>query len=352
MLVKKICTLSFASLFMFAVSSVNVAAEEKQEEYEMLHAELENLATESEDIREAIDDIQWFNKLGDIAYVDKVWQYSTPAKENGNALKFHSHVFIPKNRKSEKVPLMIVAHGGINGAFQTKYAHILRELVTQGYAVIAPEYRGSKGFGEKFKRAMDKGGKELDDIHMARNFMLETFPFVDNARVGIMGWSFGGFIAAMSPMIYPEDYQAAFSGNPVSNLAYRMTYKKAEYRAIFESKNLIGKSALEDRQAYIDRSPVGHVDKLKTPLLIHTTSSDKVVRLEEIQTLVDALETAGKNVQYKVYENAPGDHSFERLHTGLARKARLEMYAFLNGILVPDNPFKSESDLVDSWILK
>ncbi|WP_052515454.1 alpha/beta hydrolase family protein [Dethiosulfatarculus sandiegensis] len=198
-----------------------------------LKTEMEKIKTDHESLLESIDDILWFNKLSDIAYVDKIWQYSSPVKAKGNVLKFHSHVFIPKQRKPGKIPLIVFAHGGMNGAFQTKYAHIIRELITQGYAVIAPDYRGSRGFGAKLKKALDKGGKELDDIHMARNFMLDTFSFIDKQRVGIMGWSFGGYAAAMSPMIHPDDYQEAFSGNPVSNLAFRMSYKNKKVQVCF-----------------------------------------------------------------------------------------------------------------------
>jgi dipeptidyl aminopeptidase/acylaminoacyl peptidase len=156
----------------------------------------------------------------------------------------------------------------------------------------------------------------------------------------------------MSAMIYPDDYQVAFSGNPVSNLAFRMSYKSPKYRSIFESKNLIGKTVEQDREAYIKRSPIGHVQKLKIPILIHTTDSDKVVRVEEVQTLVEALKKAKKDVTFKVYQNAPGDHSFERMHTELAREARIEVYKFLADILKPENPFKNSTELTDSWIIR
>ena len=339
--------IALLSLFILLFSGVTWA-EEQSPENQLQQAIIKNREVQ-EQMEEAIDDIQWFNKLDDIAYVDKAWLYSTPIKKQGNKLKFFAHVFIPKNRDG-KIPLIVFAHGGLYGAFQTKYAHIMRELIAQGYAIVAPEYRGSRGFGGKFKQAIDKGGKELADVHMAREFMLDSFPFIDDQRVGIMGWSFGGHVAAMSAMLYPEDYQVAFSGNLVSNLLYRMSYKNKGYQQEFV--NIIGKTHEEAPQAYLERSPVGHVENLKTPFLIHSTTSDKVVKEDEILTLVEALKKAGKKFEFKMYDNLPGDHSFERLYTRQARDARVDVYQFLAQYLKPANPFNSSAQLVDSWITK
>lgn len=316
---------------------------------EELKEKIEDIRTFQDQLMEAVDDLQWFNRLSDIAYVDKAWLYSAPAGKKKTKLKFYSHTFIPKERAAGKIPLMVLAHGGLNGSFQTKYAHIVRELVVQGYAVIAPEFRGSRGFGKKFEEANDKGGRELEDVHMARNFMVETFSFIDENRVGVMGWSIGGFTAGMSVMLYPKDYAAAFSGNPVANLQFRMGYRGKKYNAAYVE--MIGKSVEEDPKSYLDRSPAGNAERLQIPYLIHTTTSDRVVRVDEVMTLIDALKKAGKSFEYKIWEDAPGDHSFERMHTPLAREARVEVYQFMARYLTPENPFSKAGQLVEAWML-
>ena len=89
---------------------------------------------------------------------------------------------------------MVLIHGGVHGNFGTGSAAIVRELVEQGYVVVAPEYRGSTGYGRGFYEAIDYGGLEVEDTYASRNYMLENFDFIDESRIGIMGWSHGDFI--------------------------------------------------------------------------------------------------------------------------------------------------------------
>jgi dipeptidyl aminopeptidase/acylaminoacyl peptidase len=80
---------------------------------------------------------------------------------------------------------------------------------------------------------------------------------------------------------------------------------------------------------YRRRSPVTHVQKLKVPLLVHTSTNDRDVNVVEVQGLITALKAAGKDFEYKVYEDAPGGHSFNRMDYPLARDSRAEVYRFL-----------------------
>ena len=78
-----------------------------------------------------------------------------------------------------------------------------------------------------------------------------------------------------------------------------------------------------------------HAAKLATPLLIHTNTSDEDVNVLEVQRLIAALKAEGKPFEYKIYENAPGGHSFNRTDTRLARDSRREIHAFLRKHLKP-----------------
>jgi dipeptidyl aminopeptidase/acylaminoacyl peptidase len=80
---------------------------------------------------------------------------------------------------------------------------------------------------------------------------------------------------------------------------------------------------------YRRRSPVTHVAKLKVPLLVHTSTNDRDVNVVEVQSLIAALKAAGKDFEHKVYEDAPGGHSFNRMDYLLARESRQEVYRFL-----------------------
>jgi dipeptidyl aminopeptidase/acylaminoacyl peptidase len=151
--------------------------------------------------------------------------------------------------------------------------------------------------------------------------------------VGIIGWSHGGYHALLNVLNWPKAYQVAYAGVPVSDLVQRMGYKDQAYRDIFAG--FIGKQAVDDPAEYRKRSPVNHVAKLETPLLVHTNTNDEDVNVMEVEHLIEALKAANKRFEYKVYDNAPGGHRFNRIDTPLARASRKEVYAFLAKYLKP-----------------
>jgi dipeptidyl aminopeptidase/acylaminoacyl peptidase len=234
--------------------------------------------------------------------------------------------------------LIVFPHGGVHSNMGSSYAHIIGELIRQGYLVIAPEYRGSTGYGEKLYKLIDYGGLEVEDTYAARNWMVENSDLVDPKRIGIMGWSHGGLHALLNVFDHPDDYQAAFAGVPVSDLVARMGYKTQKYRDLYSADHHIGKTAHEDVNEYRRRSPAWNAEKLRTPLLIHTNTTDEDVNVLEVEHLIKSLKAAGKEFEYKIFEEAPGGHVFDRLDTKLAKEARTEIYRFLARYLHPPNP--------------
>ncbi len=299
----------------------------------------------NDQVLKALDDLEWRLKLGDVADVDKIAYTSLPpahvtnrtAPGATNPLIIHAYTFIPKNLdRTNKHPLLVLAHQGIHGnVSSSELGHILRELVAQGYTVIAPDYRGSSGYGQQFYNQIDYGGREVDDVFAAREWMLETYSFLDSKRVGMIGWSHGGFITLMNILEHPGAYAVAYAGVPVSDLVLRMGYENDQYRALYSAPYHIGKTVRDDIQEYERRSPVSLVSKLQTPLLIHTNTNDEDVNVLEVERLITALKAEGKPFEYKIYDNAPGGHMFNRLDTDLARQSRAEIYAFLKRYLLP-----------------
>jgi len=202
----------------------------------------------------------------------------------------------------------------------------------QGYVVVAPEYRGSSGYGPAYAKAADYGGKENEDVLGARQWMIERYPFIDPARVGLVGWSHGGMIALFNIFFHPEAYACAYAGEPVADLRERRKYLKSMYQTIADSA---GEAAARDDEEYRRRSPVTWAAKLEKPLLIHGNTSDETVHVIEVQRLVEALKAAGRQFEYKIYEAAPGGHHFNRIDTKLARESRAEIYDFLGKYLRP-----------------
>jgi dipeptidyl aminopeptidase/acylaminoacyl peptidase len=310
---------------------------------ERLERTEEGIGHQLDVLAKQIDDVAWEQKVGDVAVVEKVRIYGPPLwKERnpnaigaGNPFRFYSYLFTPKESfGGAKLPLLVFPHGGVHGDFNTYYAHIIRELMAQGYIVVAPEYRGSIGYGRGTYEAIDYGGREIEDTLAARDWAAENHPRVDPKRVGLIGWSHGGLITMMSLFNYPDKYVAGFAGVPVSDLVQRMGYSTEGYRELFSADHSIGQTARENLAEYKRRSPVWHADKLTRPVRIHGNKSDEDVNVIEVEHLIQALTAAGKKFESQIYD-LPGGHSFDRLDTPEAWKVRKEIYGFLARHLDP-----------------
>jgi dipeptidyl aminopeptidase/acylaminoacyl peptidase len=298
-----------------------------------------------------IDNLMFFQRLGAIAEIDIVrltgpalrYQPNPTAQGAGNPFRFYAYVFIPKDLdRTRKQPLIVFPHGGVHAYFTTGATNVLRELLTQGYTVIAPDYRGSTGYGRGTYEAIDYGGLETEDSWASRTFMLENYDFLDPDRVGLVGWSHGGLHALMNIFDHPGDYAVAYAGVPVSDLVARMGYKSDGYRDLYSAPYHIGKTADQNVAEYRKRSPAWNAERYQgTPLLIHTNTNDEDVNVLEVEHLIKSLKATGKTgFEYKIYQDAPGGHSFNRLDTKLARESRREIWVFLARYLNPPKPVK------------
>ena len=299
----------------------------------------------TDELLKRIDDVMWRLLLDDIAVVDKIEYASLPPARNpnprapgaGNPLIIRAYTFIPKNLdRSKKQPLIVFSHQGVHANQDTRDAHVFRELLEQGYSIVSADYRGSTGYGRGFYEQIDYGGREVDDVYLSGQWMLETYSFLDPKRVGVIGWSHGGLITLMNAFAHPQAYAVAYAGVPVSDLVERMGYQPPQYQALYSAPYHIGRTVREDIMEYRRRSPVYHVKELQIPLLIHGNTNDEDVNILEVQHLVEALKAEGKKFEYKIYQDAPGGHYFNRLDTKFARESRREIWRFLNGYLKPD----------------
>lgn len=306
-------------------------------------------------LEKKIDDVIWFERVGEVAFIDKVYMTGPPLKEDenptaqgaGNPVKFWSYIFIPKGiDPGKKYPLIVFPHGGVHSNLSTYYSHIIRELMYQKYIVVAAEYRGSTGYGRSHYRKIDYGGLETEDVGASRQYMIDNYDFVDAGKIGIIGWSHGGLIALHNIFEHPKDYKVAFTGVPVSDLIARMGYKTQEYRDLYSADYHIGKSAYEDVEEYKKRSPAWQAHKFQnTPLLIHTNTSDADVNVLEVEHLIKALKAEGKKFEYEIFEDIPGGHSFDRTDKKIAKEIRVKIYQHLAKYLDPERAIDSVNDI-------
>jgi dipeptidyl aminopeptidase/acylaminoacyl peptidase len=292
-----------------------------------------------------VNELMWFQRLSDVAVVDQVRFTGPPPRTTNNPappagsneIIISALTFLPRQpTNSARLPLVVFVHGEIHGNVATdEDLHVVRELVQQGYAVIAPDYRGSSGHGPEFWRQIDYGGLEVEDAHAARQFMLEHHREINPDRVGIIGWSHGGLIALMTVFAHPDAYQACYAGVPVSDLEHRIRDLGESYESLFAAPYHLGKKVADDPAEYRRRSPAHNAEKLQTPLLLHANTNDEDVKLPEVQRLIRALEAADKAFTSHIYTNAPGGHYFNRLDTAQARESREEIWRFLARYLQP-----------------
>jgi len=233
-------------------------------------------------------------------------------------LDIPAYLFQPLEKRGAKGHAALVwVHGGVHGNWGITMFPFVKEAVARGYVVIAPDYRGSTGYGEAYHQAIDYGGYEVDDAMSAAEY-LATLPHVDSARIGMMGWSHGGYITLLSLFRERHPFAAGAAIVPVTNLLFRLSLKGPSYQWDFATQKRIQGLPFEKPDIYIERSPLYRVDKLKVPLLVHVATNDLDVNYVEDQQIVDALRSRKPDLaETKTYVDPPtwlssGGHAFSR----------------------------------------
>jgi len=260
-------------------------------------------------------------------------------KSQAGGLEIPAYLFEPLDPKGpRKHAAMVWVHGGVHGNMDQNYWPFIREAVQRGYAIITPDYRGSTGYGKEFHHAIDYGGMEVDDVESAAE-VLKALPYVNPERLGVMGWSHGGYITAL--LLTREGKGSPFKSGaaivPVTNLLFRLSFKGPSYQRSFATQDGLRGLPFEKRAEYIRRSPYYWVDSLKVPLLAHVATNDEDVNFEEARPLIDALQARQPKLsETKVYVNpTPGPTSVGHTFSRRVNRTTLER---------EDSP-----EQVDSW---
>jgi dipeptidyl aminopeptidase/acylaminoacyl peptidase len=247
-------------------------------------------------------------------------------------LTIPAYLFSPFDTTASR-PVLFFVHGGIHADFGLGHLPQVRELVQRGYVVIAPEYRGSTGYGRAFYDAIDYGGLEVDDVIAARDYLAREVPWADLDRSAVIGYSHGGYIALLAVTRRPDLFRAAVAHVPVANLPARMRTHSEAYQALFAAQPAYGGTFTDNPRPYIERSPSSHARVLRTPVLVHVADNDQDVFIVENRILRDSMVAAGKDTlglyTYREWRNPPGGHSFGVLDTPEGRESWRETLVFL-----------------------
>lgn len=262
--------------------------------------------------------------LKDQAETDRNWRTASEGVMRMEKITYRSRagdmdipafVFQPLTTRGPGGHAAIVwVHENIRGHLYEHYIPYIRDAVARGYVVIAPEYRGSIGYGKTLYDGIDYGGAEIDDVVGAIDALKSQYPQVDPQRIGIIGWSHGGMITLLSIFRNQGLFRAAVAMVPVTNLFQRLAWKGVEQqlRAI-DPMNRFGGLPWEKHDVYLARSPLFHVDKLQIPLYVGVAGNDEDVNIEEDMQLVNALKARKPELaETMVYDSPPGGHMFDR----------------------------------------
>jgi dipeptidyl aminopeptidase/acylaminoacyl peptidase len=235
--------------------------------------------------------------------------------------------------KAKRYPGLVAVHGGYHFSFNEEFFGYIERAVAEGYVVIFPEYRGSRGYGAEHYKAQDYGGKDVDDVLAATDY-LASRDSVDGAHMGIVGRSRGGMIALLAIERFPKKFQAAVDVVGIADFVAYMSYKPEYRRQDVAKTPRLGGTPAENLPAYIEASPIAHVDKIETPLLIHATTFDRTVPVQlHTERLIDALKARGKVFEHKIYDHAPGGHGFSQGDSKESRDSIDRIFAFLSKYL-------------------
>ncbi|WP_447002550.1 S9 family peptidase [Saccharothrix isguenensis] len=184
---------------------------------------------------------------------------------------------------------------------QYNYVGLYQYLVSQGIAVLAPNVRGSTGYGKTYQRliAHDYGGDELGDFEHAVKY-LHGLDWVDPARIGVWGGSYGGFAALSCLSRLPSLWAAGVSIVGPSNLLTMVRSVPETWRASMAES--VGDPDTE-ADFLLARSPITYADAITAPLFVVQGANDPRVVKAESDQIVAALRARGVDVRYDVYED-------------------------------------------------
>ncbi|HUI83548.1 MAG TPA: S9 family peptidase [Candidatus Binatia bacterium] len=218
--------------------------------------------------------------------------------------------YVPNSiQPNGKFPAIVYIHGGPAAQSVDSFNRLIQYMVNQGYLVIAPNYRGSTGYGKAFTDANmgDGGGQELNDVLDAAEWIRKS-PFVDPKKLIVMGGSYGGYLTMMAVTKAPDMWAAGVALVPFVNWFTEIANEDPRLREY--DLATMGDPA-KNKALYEDRSPINFVDHIKAPLLLLAGGNDPRCPAEEAQQVADAVKKRGGTAQLKIYSDE--GHGFARV---------------------------------------
>lgn len=227
-----------------------------------------------------------------------------------DGLEIFGYIYLPKGVKKDGTnPAILWPHGGPEWQEKNLFNKYFQILTNRGYIVIAPNFRGSTGYGKTFQSKIykDWGGDEFKDVLAAYDYLLTT-GYVDKSKVAVVGGSFGGFMSLTCASRAPELWKCAVDIFGPSNLITFCNSVPEHWKpGVVE---LVG-DVEKDKDFLIERSPITYVDNITAPLLIIQGKNDPRVAQAESDQIAERLKSLNREVDYTVLEDE--GHGFSKV---------------------------------------
>jgi dipeptidyl aminopeptidase/acylaminoacyl peptidase len=216
-------------------------------------------------------------------------------------LQIPAFFYQPEMAGEELSPAIVFVHGGPESQFRPYFNFLIQYFVHHGYAVLAPNVRGSSGYGNSYMH-LDNVEKRMDsvaDLAHAVHWLAEQ-PGIDAQRLVVYGGSYGGFMVLSALTTYPDLWAAGVNIVGISNFVtflentseYRRAHRESEYGSLAENREFLESI-----------SPLNQVDNITAPLMVIHGANDPRVPLSEAQQLADALEQRQVPVELLVFDD-------------------------------------------------
>ncbi|MDO3410344.1 alpha/beta fold hydrolase [Saccharibacillus sp. CPCC 101409] len=217
--------------------------------------------------------------------------------------------FFYNRSAAEDKPAVVYVHGGPESQIKAEYHPVLQYLVDRGFAVAAPNVRGSSGYGRTYIQ-LDDADKRMDSVRDLAELTrdLTANRGVHPGRIGVIGRSYGGFMVLAAVTHYPDLWAAGVDIVGISNLKTLLANTGEWRRRLRECEY----GALDVYSDFFDEiAPLHHAEKITAPLLVFHGRNDTRVPVSEAEQLVDGMEKRGQTVELVIFEDE--GHQTERL---------------------------------------
>jgi len=245
--------------------------------------------------------------LNELAKPESIWYKSS------DGLDIHAW-YLPAGSGKSPYPAVVWPHGGPSWQTYDTWSPYLQSISQSGFAVLAPNFRGSTGYGAEFRKMnlSDIGGGDLEDV-VAGAKWLDKRSEIDKSRIAIMGGSYGGFMTLMALTKKPAAFSAGVAVIPVTDWLEMYELSDAAFRKFMEE--LFEGPPQKRKELYRKSSPITYISQIKAPVLISCGRHDSRCPIQPIEKFVKKLKEMGHPHDFRVQEKE--GHGFARVDASI-----------------------------------